>query len=142
MQTYRLARLAAEAEKLRWKRRVSRLITRAIYGAIAALFAIAALVTLHVLGYIALRLVVSPLVAAAIVLAVDLVIAVILAVLATLGGPDPVELEAVEVRQKALTQIGESLALVTMVRGASRLMGKRGVYGMTLAALTARFLSR
>ncbi len=142
MQTTRLARIAVEAEKLRWQRRARRLAVRAVLGAIAGCFAVAALITLHVLGYIALRLDFPPLAAAAIVLAVDVVLATIFGIVALRDGPDAIEREALEVRQKAVAQIGETLAMFTMVRTVGSLLGKRGVYGMTLAALTAKFLSK
>jgi hypothetical protein len=142
MQTARLVRIAAEAERLRWQRHARRLVIRAIYGVIAGFFALTAIGVLHVVGYIALRLQFTPIIAAAIIFGVDAVLAIIFAVIASRGGPDEVEQEALAVRQKAVAQIGETLAMVSLVRLAARTLGKRGVYGMGLAALTARFLAK
>jgi hypothetical protein len=137
----RLVRVAAQAEGLRLRRHGRRLVVRAALGAVACLFAVLALAVAHIAGFLALLPVLSRVPAALVVLGVDVVIALVLGFLATRGGADEIEREAREVRDRALEQLKEKLAFFTLFAPLSRMMGKRGVYGMTLAALTARFLS-
>jgi len=141
MQSLKLARIAAEAERLRLKRHVRRLVMRAIFGAIAGLFLLFAFMSAHVAGYIALRLRLEPLYAALVVLGVDLVLAILLGVIASRGGEDALEREARDVRDRALGQLRDRAAMVALIGPLARIFGKRGVYGGILAALTARFLS-
>ena len=140
-QTFRLARIAAEAERLRLKRHVRRLVIRAIFGAIAGVFLLFAITSAHVAGYIALRLVLEPLYAAGVVFGVDLVLAILLGMFAMRGGEDALETEARAVRDRALGQLRDRAAMVALLGPLARIFGKRGVYGGILAALTARFLS-
>ena len=43
---------------------------------------------------------------------------------------------------RARHMLKQTLALITLARPLGKVLGKRHVYGLTLAALTARFLSR
>ena len=142
MRTTRLARLAAQAEILLIRREIKTVIRRVIYGAVAAVFAIAVLVLVHVVGYMALVqwAGLSPLASAAIVLGVDLVFAGVFALLANGAMKDPVAEEARLLRDQSLSQIKETLTMGALLRPAGRLLGRKHVYGMVLAGLTARFL--
>jgi hypothetical protein len=141
MRTLRLIRIAAEAEKLHLQARLGRSVRQAAMGAAAAIFALCALGLLHAIGYIALRDRFSPIASASIVFGVDVVLAAILGLVASRGGESVTEREAREVREHALVQLREAATLFGVIAPVGRLVGKRGVYGMTLAALTARFLS-
>ncbi len=145
MRTLDLGQAAAQAELLRLKRLARRHVIRALFGMVAALFLLGALILLHVVAYVALRPMLTPLQGSGVLLAADLVLAVIFGLLASRDTPDPIEIEAKNLREQALNEMKQSLAVVAMVgplaRMATRTFGARGLYGMTLAALTARFFS-
>jgi hypothetical protein len=142
MRTTRLARLAAEAEILLIRREISTAMRRAVYGAVAAVFGLGVLVLLHVLGFLALGQFAkfSPLVASAIILGVDLVLAGVFALLASGAMKDPVAAEARLIRDQSLAQIKETLTMAAVLKPAGRLLGRKHIYGLVLAGLTARFL--
>ena len=142
MRATQLARIAAQAEKLRLQRIARRQAIRAGCAAVALVFLLAFLALLHVLVVISIARTTGPASATAIVLGIDLVIAIILGVMAMRSTPDAMENEARLVRDRALEQMKEAVALATVVGPLGRILGKRHVYGLTLAALTARFLSR
>jgi hypothetical protein len=144
MRTTRLARLAAEAEILLVRREIKTAIRRAIYGAVAAVFALGALILLHVLGYIALRQYAQlpPIAAAAIILGVDAAITLIFGLLASGAMKDPVAEEARMIRDQSLAQIKDTLTMAAVLRPAGRMLGRKHIYGLVLAALTARFLGQ
>jgi len=142
MKTVQLARLAAQSEVLLLKRNAGAIARRVAYGVVAALFAIGMLFGLHILGFMALVQYahLSSFVSAAIVFGVDLVITAIFAILASGAVKDPIAEEARVLRDRSLEQIRESLTVAAMVRPAARLLGRKQIYGVVLAALTARFL--
>ncbi len=144
MRTTRLARLAAEAEILLIRREIRTAIRRAIYGAAAAVFALGALALLHVVGYEALRQYarLPQVVSAGIVLAVDVVIAVVFLLLANGAMADPVAVEARLLRDQSLAQIKDTLTMAALLKPAGRLLGRKHIYGLVLAGLTARFLGQ
>jgi len=145
VRTTDLARAAASAEVLRIKRLVRRQAFRAVYGLVAAVFALGALILLHVVGYTAMVPALTPLEASLVLLAIDVAIAAVLGTLAARGAPDPVEHEAKLVRDQAIAEMRESMAVGALVgpvgRLAGRTLGRKHMYGLTLAALTARFLT-
>lgn len=130
---------------LRIKRLVRRQVFRAVFGAVAAVFALGALILLHVVGYTAMVPSLTPLQASLVLLAIDVVIAAVFGILAARGAPDAVEQEAKLVRDQAIAEMRESMAVATLVgpvgRLAGRALGRKHMYGLTLAALTARFLT-
>lgn len=142
MRTVRLARLAAEAEILLIRREIRAYTRRAAFGAVAAVFGLGVLVLLHVLGYLALRQYaqLSPFISVLIVFGVDVVIAAIFAMLASGVVKDPVAEEARHVRDQSLAQVKDTLTAAAILRPAGRYLGRKHVYGLVLAGLTARFL--
>jgi hypothetical protein len=144
VRTTRLARLAAEAEILLIRREIRTVIRRAIYGVVAAIFGLSALALLHIVGYEALRQYAQlPQVAAAgIVLAVDVVIAVLFLLLANGAMADPVAAEARLIRDQSLAQIKDTLTMAALLKPAGKLLGRKHIYGLVLAGLTARFLGQ
>lgn len=142
MRTIRLARIAAEAETLRLRHIATRTAYRGVYGVIAAVFAVAALVLLHVLSWAYASRYFGPITAAWIVLGVDVLLAAIFGLLASRSGPDPVEQEAVQVRQTALHQIGQTFALAMLLRPIARRARVGGVVGRLFATGIDLFLMR
>ena len=140
MRSVKLARLAAQAEMLRLRSLARRQGVRAVLAAVAVVFLLGTLIALHVAGGMELAQYVTPMQAVLIVAAVDLVLAIILGLLAMRNQPGSLELEALRVRQTAQTQMMEAAALTTLVGPLLRLVGTRKVYGLALAALTARYL--
>ena len=137
MRTVRLARLAAQAEILLVKRIATSLIRRAMYGAVAAVFALAFLVLLHVIAALALVQYagLSPVVAVAIVAVVDLVIAGIFGLIAMGKANDPVILEARRVRDQSIEQARASLTMAALLAPATRLVAQTGLLGVLMRSV-------
>ena len=118
---------------------------RAVWGVVAAVFLIAVLVMVHAVGFALLTLVLSPLWSTVILLAVDLVFAILFGLLAIRSAPDAVETEARTIRDQALLEMRESLAIGALLNPVSRIAfrsaGRKNIWGMVLAAFTARFLA-
>ncbi len=104
MRPIRLARIAAEAEGVRLRGLASRLAFRIAFALAASLFAIGAIVFVHIAAWYWIRLDegLSYLATAGILGGIDLLIAVILVALASRSGPSRVEREALDVRNRAL----------------------------------------
>ncbi len=111
-------------------------------GAVAAVFAICFIAVAHFTAWLALVKVVSPLIAALIVLAVDLVITGILGFLASRSSPDRVEREAIVVRDQAKQQLAITAATASAFAPVARLLGLRHVSGLLIGALATRYLTR
>ncbi len=94
---------------------ISRQLNRAIYGAVAAVFAIGFLILLHCVAYEALAGVVSPLVDCLILLAFDLIVAAVFGVMALRGAPGVLEIEARDLRDRSIAGMKQSLALETLM---------------------------
>ena len=146
MRTVDLGRTAAQAEVLRLRRVLRRQLWRAVWAAVAAVFVIAVLVMLHVVGYALLAMVLPPIWASVIVLAVDLVLAGLFGWFALRGAPDRLEVEAKMIRDQALAEMKESVAISALMspltRVALRRAGRKNLLGMTLAALATTFLAK
>jgi hypothetical protein len=124
MRTLRLARIAAEAEGLRLRRQAQRTATRVAIGLIALMFVGWALLFAHVAAWFWLRDSVgwgAPGAAMA-VFGTDLVIAAFLILLVARSSPGRVEMEALQVRQRALESATSSLAMTTMLVPTVRLV--------------------
>jgi hypothetical protein len=112
-----LARIAAEAEGVRLRGVVRRAFTRAILGLIALCFVLGALVFAHLAAWYWLRMgldLTFP-AAAGILGGVDLLVAVVLGLLAMRSSPSRVEIEALEVRRKAIQGIASTLSMTQLV---------------------------
>ena len=145
MRTVDLGRPAAQAEVLRIKRLVRRQAMRVVWGVVAAVFLVAVLVMVHAVVFAALTTALSPLLSTVVLGVIDLLLAVLFLVLALKGAPDTLEVEARAIRDQALSEMKESLAITALLspftRIAVRSAGRKNIWGMVLAALTARFLS-
>jgi hypothetical protein len=113
----RLARIAAEAEGVRLRGFARRIVVRAILGVIALLFLLGAIVFVHIVAWYWLRAGLGQTfpAAAGILGGVDLLVAIILGFAATRSSPSRVELEALEIRRKAVTAIGGAFSLAALV---------------------------
>jgi hypothetical protein len=117
MRPIRLARIAAEAEGVRLRGMMTRIVTRVIFAVIALFFLLGAVTFGHVAAWYEIRvgLEQSYLATAGILGGADLLLAIILLVLATRSSPSKVEVEAREVRRKALEGIVSALSLTQLM---------------------------
>ena len=131
---------------LRLRRLVHRQVFRAVWGAVAAVFLVAVLVMVHVLAYTILANWLPPVWDAVALLGFDLVVAVLFGVLAARGAPDRLEAEAKVIRDQALAEMKESLAITALMSPLTRVVirsaGRKNLLGMTLAALATTFLGK
>ena len=129
MRTVRLARVALQAEILLLRRMLAVAIHHVIFGVVAAVFAIAVLVLLHVLAIEALEqwAHLPPLASTAIVFAVDLVLAGVFGFIATRKVTDSVAEEARRVRDTSIEQARQSLTLAAMIAPATRVVAQTGL---------------
>jgi 4-amino-4-deoxy-L-arabinose transferase-like glycosyltransferase len=111
MRAVNLAKVGAEAEILRLRHLLKRQGKRAAFGLVAVLFALGVLVLAHVAAWQVLRLYVPPIYTTLILLGVDLVIAAIFGILAARSSPSGAERDALAIRQRALHEARNSLAL-------------------------------
>lgn len=124
MRAYRLAHVAVEAEAIRWKSMAIRMATRVAFGLIAALFLLGVLIFVHIAAWSWLRgsFAFSAIGTAGILGGVDLLIAIILGVLAMRSSPSRSEQEALELRRRAVQNIGTALSVSQMAIPALRLV--------------------
>jgi hypothetical protein len=122
MRAVNLAKVAAEAEILRIRHMLKRQGMRAAFGLVAVLFALGMLVLAHVAGWQVLRLYVPPIYATLILFGVDLVVAAIFGILAARSSPSGAEREALAIKQRALHEARNSLALGALIPLAGTLL--------------------
>lgn len=120
MRAFRLAAVSLEAERVLLGLMARRMAIRAAFGAVAAVFALAAFVMLHVVVWLALEPTLSPLVRAAAILGGDLVIAGVLVALAMRDSPSRQEIEARMLRDSAVSQARASFGLLPLLGGLAR----------------------
>ena len=123
MRTLRLARIAAEAEGLRLRKQAQRMVVRIVMGSIALGFLGAALACFHLFIWFAFRQWAgwtTPWTALFLV-GFDVVLALIFALVALLSRPGRVELEALQVRRRALANATTSFALSSVLVPAVRM---------------------
>lgn len=124
MRSAQFARIAAEAEGVRLRRLVRRMVLRAVLGVIALLFLLGAIVFAHIAVWYWLRAGLGqnfP-AAAGILGGADVLVAIILGFAATRSSPSRVELEALEVRRRAITAIGGTFSTAGMVIAVLRIV--------------------
>jgi hypothetical protein len=116
MRPVRLARIAAEAEGVRLRGMMARIVTRAIFAVIALFFILGAVTFGHIAAWYEIRTALnqSYLATAGILGGADLLLAIILLFLASRSSPSRVEIEAREVRRKALAGLGSALSLTQL----------------------------
>ena len=117
MRPFRLARIAAEAEGVRLRALAARIATRAAFAIVALVFLAGALVFAHLAAWYELRtaLELSYLLSVASLGGADLLVAIVLLVLASRSSPSRVEIEALEVRRKAIEGIGSAMSITALL---------------------------
>jgi hypothetical protein len=117
MRPVRLARIAAEAEGVRLRGMMARIVTRAIFAVIGLIFILGAVTFGHIAAWYEIRVALnqSYLATAGILGGADLLVAIILLFLASRSAPSRVETEALEVRRKAIQGLGSALNLTQLV---------------------------
>ena len=128
MRPFRLARIAAEAEGLRLRGMATRIVTRIGFAVVALFFVLGAVVFAHVAAWYELRIELNQgfLAAAGILGGMDLLLAAILGFLARRSAPSRVEVEALDVRRKAIEGIAGALSLTQLVIPLLRLISGLG----------------
>ncbi|MEA2774681.1 MAG: hypothetical protein QOF90_87 [Acetobacteraceae bacterium] len=128
MRPFRLARIAAEAELVRLRGMMTRIMTRAIFGVVALFFLLGAMVFAHVAAWYEIRIGLdqSYLATAGILGGADLLLAIILLLLASRSSPSKVEVEALNVRRRAIEGIGSALTLTQLALPLVRLASNFG----------------
>ncbi len=103
----------------------TRLVVRLILAVVGLIFVLGALVFAHVAAWLEVRSVLNQpaLVTAGILGGGDLVVAVLLLFVASRSSPGRVEVEALEVRRKAIAGIGNVFSLAQMAIPLMRLIG-------------------
>lgn len=119
-----LVRVAAEAEGLRIKRQIGRSVTRVMLLLIALVFLVGAVVFAHVAAYylIRLQLLWTQYSAAGVIAGADFVLALVLVAMSLTSRPGRVEREALEIRRRALANIGSTMAISTMTAPVLRMV--------------------
>ncbi len=110
MRPLRLARVAMEAESLRFHLRMRRLAFRIVFATLAIAVLLLAVVFLHLAAWYRLRVELPPHWVALIFAGVDLLLAAITASFAVRSKPGAVEREALALRRKALDDVALSLS--------------------------------
>ena len=116
MRAYRLAHVAVEAETIRWKSMATRMATRVAFGLVAAIFLLGVLIFIHIAIWSWLRnsFAFGEVGTAAILGGIDLLVAIILGALAMRSTPSRSEQEALELRRRAVQDIGTALSISQM----------------------------
>lgn len=117
MRPFRLARIAAEAEAVRWRGVFSRVATRIIMAVVALVFVIGALTIGHIAAWYEIRTALDQgyLATAGYLAGADLLIAIVLLLLASRSAPSRVEVEALEVRRQAVAGIYSTLNMTQIL---------------------------
>lgn len=143
MRMVQLLRLAAQAETLRWRRMGRGYAVQAGFGAAAGIFALMLIVMLHIAAFSWLAGSQGAWQAALIVAVLDLIVAGVLGYLATRRNVDPIMFEAQRVRDDALKQVGDGTAraaiLAPLLRSQS---AKKGMMGAAVTAAVVGLISR
>jgi hypothetical protein len=143
MRAVKLAKVAAQAEKLRLRALAQRQVRRGIYGAVATVFAVGALALGHVVAFLAIVPSLGSLWTSVVLLAFDLVVAVVLGTLAALLKPGEIEAEAQRLKETALRQMRQDLTVAALVPALGLFIGSRRARGgALLAGLALRLLRR
>jgi hypothetical protein len=121
MRTFSLARIAAEAEALRLRHSARRAAVRMVLALVALGFLLGAAAFCHIAAWFWLRQHWEQPQSALILAGADLVLAILVALLAARSTPSRIELEALDVRRRALASISGSLAFSALTMQLVRL---------------------
>ena len=139
MKIVRLGRAALDAELLRIRCLAKRTAQRAVFAAIAGVFALIAFAALQFAAFFVLDLDagITPAWSAVIIAGADGGVASVLLLVALSGRPGAAELGARIMRDRALTELRTSAAIATFTGPAARYAG-RGAFGVARRAFRRR----
>ena len=126
MRSGNLAKAALEAEILRYRYMAARQGKRAAFGVVALVFSLGFLISLEIALWQIIALYILPIYATLIVLGLNLVIAAVFGGLAMRSAPGQGEIDALDVRNTAVTALQRSLAFSALVPVATGLWRRRG----------------
>lgn len=138
MRSANLAKAALRAEILRYKYMAARQGKRAAFGMVGVVFAIGCLISLEIALWQIAAMYVLPIYATLIVLGINLVIAAVFGILAMRSSPGQGEIDALDVRNTAVTALQRSLAFGALVPVAASLWRRRGNTQRPLAKRASR----
>lgn len=123
MRPDRLVRIAAEAEGIRLRGMMTRIVVRAVFAVVALVFVLGALTFAHIAAWYWLRLDLNQsfLVTAGILGGFDLLIAIIGGFLASRSRPSRAEREAMVVRRQAVAGLRNMFSLIQLAAPALRM---------------------
>jgi MFS family permease len=125
MRSVNLAKVAIEAEILRYKSMAARHGRRAAFGVVALIFGLGFLVTAEIAGWQAIRMYILPIYATLCVLGFNFVIAAVFAVVAMRSSPSRSEIDALAVRKKAVQALQTSMTISAIIPAAGYLWRQR-----------------
>ena len=122
-----LARIAVDAEVLRWQTFGSRIVTRLVLVVFAVVFLLGALTVLHFAAWhlLSIDLGIGNYWAGLAVGGFDLLVTIVLILLARRSTPSRTEREAVEVRQRAIAGLKSPLSVAQLAVPALRFSTRR-----------------
>ncbi len=125
MRPVRLARIAAEAEAVRWQAFATRTAVRLLCVLVALLFVIGAISIGHIAAWYALRvdLGLAFYWTAAALAGFDLAVALLLLLIANRSEPSRLERDAVAVRQQAVAGLVSMMNAMQLVFAVARILG-------------------
>ena len=143
MRAVKLARAAAQAERLRVQALVRRQVRRGVYGLVGTVFGVGALAFAHLVAWLALAPAIGPMWTGIVLLIFDLLVALGLGLLALYSTPGEIEAEAQLLKQRALRQMKQDMAVSALVPALGMFIGTKRVRGgLLLAGLASRLLRR
>jgi hypothetical protein len=126
MRSTNLAKVAIQAEILRYKSMAARQASRAAFGVVALIFALGFLASLEIAGWQVIRMYLEPIYATLCVMGFNLLIAAGFVVIAMRSSPSRAEIDALEVRKRAVQALQTSMTISTLVPAAGYLWRQRG----------------
>jgi hypothetical protein len=126
MRSLRLARIAAEVEVLRLRHSAQRTATRVALGLVAIVFLFGTLAFVHLAVWFWLRLRFERPTTGLLLAGADLVLALVCVLLASRSSPSRVELQALDVRRRAIESVGSTIAWSTLALQALRVVSRLG----------------
>jgi hypothetical protein len=126
MRAASLVRVAAEAELLHIQLMLQRQSMRAVFGAVAAVFALGVLALGNAALWLVLHWYVQPIYATLILMGANAVVMAVFALLAARSRPGQAEREAIRIRRQAMHEARGTLALSALVPIAGSLLRSRG----------------
>jgi hypothetical protein len=126
MRSVNLAKVAIEAEILRYKSMAARQSRRAGFGVAALIFGVGFLISLEIAGWQTARMYILPIYATLCVMGFNFVVAAAFAVAAMRSSPGRPEIDALAVRKRAVEALQTSMTISAIIPAAGYLWDRRG----------------